>query len=106
MGAAVTVQVAAANPDRIAGVLLISPWSTLEEESQALIEKVAGRFANVILAPWNWAMNLDPWDSVATVAGLPVDIPLAVVSPTQDEIIPSSEHRQVHDASVATTKAF
>merc|ERR1719221_1350587 len=81
LGCAVSLQVAAANPDRVAGVLLLAPWSTLKEETDAFIASFAGRFARTILVPWKWAMNLDPWDSVHAVSSLPAEVPIAVVSP-------------------------
>lgn len=106
LGSAVSLQVAAANPHRVAGVLLLAPWSTLKEETDAFIENFGGSFARIALSPWKWAMNLDPWDSVRAVSFLPAEMPIAVVSPLQDEVIPSTQHRAVYAASPANDKVF
>jgi len=106
MGAAVALQVAQANPHRVAGLFLVSPWSTLWDETNVMIHKFAGSVGTRMLAPWAWALNLDPWDSLSAVSRLPTAVPLAVISPLSDQIIPSSQHRQVHDSAAATTKAF
>lgn len=97
MGAGVASQLAAARPDRIAGLVLFSPWSTLRQES---LNIAAG--LGHLLYPWIWLSEV--WDSVAAIASLPPDIPVAIMSAEGDHVIPSWEHRMVFDASKAIKK--
>jgi len=89
--------VASQRPELVAGVLLLSPWSTLAEETGAFV----GGLGSVLLWPVSWAMGLDPWDSLAAVASLPADVPVAILSPQDDTMIPHSQHRAVFEASNA-----
>jgi len=106
LGTAAALQLAAANPDRIAGLMLLAPFTSVAEETRAAIVSMAGTLALVALFPWLWIFYLDPWDSVAAMRSLPADIPVAVVSPSDDALIPPAQHRAVFDASRAKCRAF
>lgn len=97
MGAGVAMQLAAARPDKIAGLLVFSPWSSLRTESL----NFAGGIAHLVW-PWIWMSEI--WDSVAAVSSLPAEIPVAVISAGQDSVIPNWEHRKVFDASMSSRK--
>jgi len=97
MGAGVAMQLAAARPDKIAGLIVFSPWSTLRTESL----NIAGGLGHLIW-PWIWLSEI--WDSVAAVSSLPADIPVAVISAGHDLVIPNWEHRRVFEASQASHK--
>jgi pimeloyl-ACP methyl ester carboxylesterase len=97
MGAGVAMQLAAARPDKIAGLIVFSPWSTLRTESL----NFAGGIAHLVW-PWIWMSEI--WDSVTAVSSLPAEIPVAVISAGQDSVIPNWEHRKVFDASMASHK--
>lgn len=97
MGAGVACQLAAARPENIAGVVLFSPWSTMRTETLNIAAPLS-----YLLWPWIWMSY--PWDSVAAVASLPADIPVAVISAGADKVIKPFEHRRVYDASTARNK--
>lgn len=97
MGAGVASQLAAARPENIAGVALFSPWSTLRQESLNIAAPLS-----YLLYPYIWLSEV--WDSMAAIASLPADIPVAILSAGADQVIPSWEHRKVFDASRALQK--
>lgn len=97
MGAGVASQLAAARPESIAGLILFSPWSTLREESLNIAAPLS-----YLLYPWIWLSEV--WDSMAAIASLPAEIPVAIVSAGSDHVIPDWEHRKVFDASKALQK--
>lgn len=99
MGAGVAMQLAAARPEKIAGLLLFSPWSTLREEILDIAAPVSH-----LLQPYVWMADL--WDSVAEMASLPKEIPVAVLSPDNDQVIKRWQHRKLFDACRAFKKWF
>jgi pimeloyl-ACP methyl ester carboxylesterase len=97
MGCGVALQLAAARPDKIAGLILFSPWSSLRTESLHIWGPITA-----LVYPWIWLS--EPWDSLAAVSSLPPDMPVAVMSAGSDFVIANWQHRKVHDASVASRK--
>lgn len=97
MGAGVAIQLAAAMPEHIAGLVVFSPWSSLREETLNIWGPISH-----LLYPWIWLTEV--WDSVAAVSSLPADIPVAVVSAGSDMVIKPWEHRKVYEASHALQK--
>jgi len=97
MGSGVAMQLAAARPERIAGLIVFSPWSSLKEESINIAVPLS-----YLLYPWIWLSWT--WDSVAAMASLPAEIPVAVVSAGNDKVIPNWEHRKVFASSNAKRK--
>lgn len=97
MGAAVAAQLAAERPESVAGLVVSSPWSTLWAETLAFDVPFTW-----LLWPWLWESNR--FDSVAAVASLPQDLPVAVLSSTGDRVISPAEQRDVFVASTAAQK--
>jgi len=97
MGAGVALQLAAARPEHIAGVVVFSPWSSLRTETLNIWGSISH-----LLYPWLWLTS--PWDSLAAISSLPADIPVAVVSAGGDMVIHSWQHREVYDAAAASHK--
>lgn len=97
MGAGVALQLAAARPEHIAGVVVFSPWSSLRTETLNIWGSISH-----LLYPWIWLTS--PWDSLAAISSLPGDIPVAVVSAGGDMVIHSWQHREVYDAAAASHK--
>eukprot|EP00931_Biecheleriopsis_adriatica_P044606 TRINITY_DN25535_c0_g1_i2.p1 TRINITY_DN25535_c0_g1~~TRINITY_DN25535_c0_g1_i2.p1 ORF type:complete len:393 (+),score=64.16 TRINITY_DN25535_c0_g1_i2:26-1180(+) len=106
LGSAVSLQLALAEKDRIAGLLLLNPFSSLSEETNVFIDSQFGMRGKILLWPWLWAMNLDPLDSLTAVSTLSPEVPVAVVSSQQDEVIPHEQHLKVFEASHATCRQF
>lgn len=92
MGAGVAVQLASKRPESIAGLMVISPWSTLHEEALDIL-------APLTWLIWPWIWTLDGWDSVSAMASLPEDIPVAVMSASSDDVIRPWQHKKVYDAA-------
>lgn len=97
MGCGVALQLAAARPEKIAGVIVFSPWSTLRTESLHIAAPLT-----YLVYPWIWLSQT--WDSVAAIASLPADIPVAVLSAGHDLVIKSFQHRTIYEASKASKK--
>lgn len=97
MGAGVALQLAAARPENIAGVIVFSPWSTMHTE----VLNIAAPLS-YLLYPYIWMSYV--WDSLAAISSLPEDIPVAVVSASADKVIHSWEHELVFNASKASRK--
>eukprot|EP00971_Amphidinium_carterae_P198422 3938023-Amphidinium_carterae.1 len=97
LGAAVALQVAALLPDQVSGLLLFAPWASLWWET--LYYKPPWTF---LLLPWLWTEC--HWDSAAAAASLPKNLPVAVLSPQSDEVIPSWQHRAVFESIQGSSK--
>lgn len=97
MGAGVAMQLAAARPEAVAGLLVIAPWSSLRTETLNVL-------APVSYALWPWIWESDRWDSVAAAASLPPELPLAVLSSGADTLIRPWQHRRVYDAAPSSRK--
>merc|ERR1712232_1182317 len=97
MGAAVALQLALARSESIAGLVLMCPWTSLREETLTFLAPTT-----YALLPWIWLA--DSWESKYTISSLPLDIPVAVMSALEDEVIAPSQHRAVFEASQAQQK--
>lgn len=98
MGAGAASQLAAYRPEKIAGLLVTAPWSTLWYET--IVVRVP---ISYVLIPHVWWVS-ELFDSVKAVGSLPPSMPVLVISPRADELIQPREHRWVFDASVADKK--
>jgi len=97
MGAGVALQLAAARPEHVAGVVVFCPWKSLKFETLRI-------FAPVTWMLWPWIWLVEPWDSRAAIASLPAEIPVAVVSAEKDQVISPDQHRTIFEASNAKQK--
>lgn len=99
LGCAVSLELAARRPEAIAGIILASPWSSLWAMCLTIWAPVS--YAFVL---WLWLA--DRWDSIANAAALPLDIPVAILSPLEDEVVPHDMHKEVYDALKTSRKWF
>lgn len=97
LGAGVALQLAAARPEHVAGVVVFCPWMTLQFEVLRILAPITW-----MLWPWIWLV--EPWDSRAAIASLPADVPVAVVSAEKDQVISPDQHRAIFEASNSTQK--
>lgn len=94
LGAAVAIQLAGRRSENVAGLMLISPFSSMWD--------MALWSVGSYVQPWIWAS--DHWDSVGVIGRLPVDLPVVVLSAGSDLDVPPQQHRAIYDASVSTQK--
>lgn len=97
MGAAVATHLVARRSEHVAGLLVVSPFSSLHLE------------VLVFHAPWTyliwpWIWTVDVWNSLHHIATLPEDLPVAVLSSQADEIIPPEQHQALFDACSSRVK--
>jgi uncharacterized protein len=92
LGAAVAVQGAAAEPEAVAGLALLSAWDDLPT------------LAAVHFPRWLVRLALrDRWDSVAAARGL--ELPVWMAHGQEDELIPPAHARRLH-AALRQPQAF
>jgi uncharacterized protein len=82
LGAAVAVAMAARHPDEVAGLIALSPWTTLEETARLL-------FPGFVVK----ALLRERYDSLA--AARKVRVPALVIHGELDDIIPAEQGREL-----------
>jgi hypothetical protein len=88
LGAAVALDTAARHPDEVAGVVAMSPWTTLEDVARV-------HFPGFLV---RWAVP-EKYDSLAAARRLaPLGVPVLVIHGAADRIIPAEQGRRLADA--------
>lgn len=86
LGCAVTLALAVKRADAIAGIVLFSPFTSMWD-----MDLIFWKPWSYTFVPWLWVS--DRWDNVAPAAAMPIDIPVAMLSSSADEIIPATMQR-------------
>ncbi|KAK9900016.1 alpha/beta-hydrolase [Cystobasidium minutum MCA 4210] len=96
IGGAVSVDLAATNPDRIAGVILENTFLNLAKIATASMP---------IAAPYIWLGLLkDTWDSASRIATFRKDMPTLFLSGSMDEIVPPPQFLQLFELCASDRK--
>lgn len=88
LGAAVALDTAARHPDEVAGVIALSPWTTLEDVARV-------HFPGFLV---RWAVP-EKYDSLGAARRLADEgVPVLVIHGARDRIIPAEQGRRVAEA--------
>ncbi|MFP5287266.1 MAG: alpha/beta hydrolase [Thermoanaerobaculia bacterium] len=85
LGAAVAIAMAARHPEEVAGLIALSPWTTLEEAARLIFPGFAVK-----------ALLRERYDSLA--AARRIHVPALVIHGELDEMIPASHGKQIAEA--------